>query len=121
MESSEPIVSSCKMSAGGVYIFSVARAVGSFFFFQAEDGIRDKLVTGVQTCALPICRPVEHDPFALFCSAVLEAAAHEKKTEQTKNRAAENQIRPPRSRSIESRRDRKPPITGVAAWLPSCH
>src|ERR1041384_709965 len=30
-------------------IRSVAR-----FFFQAEDGIRDKLVTGVQTCALPI-------------------------------------------------------------------
>src|SRR2546425_6640561 len=28
-----------------------------FFFFQAEDGIRDKLVTGVQTCALPISVP----------------------------------------------------------------
>src|SRR2546430_6316613 len=33
-----------------------------FFFFQAEDGIRDLTVTGVQTCALPIlpgsrCRP----------------------------------------------------------------
>src|SRR2546427_5435233 len=27
-----------------------------FFFFQAEDGIRDLTVTGVQTCALPICR-----------------------------------------------------------------
>src|SRR2546429_1613809 len=26
----------------------------SFFFFQAEDGIRDVAVTGVQTCALPI-------------------------------------------------------------------
>src|SRR5207248_3502248 len=26
----------------------------SFFFFQAEDGIRDRTVTGVQTCALPI-------------------------------------------------------------------
>src|SRR5699024_7220198 len=26
-----------------------------FFFFQAEDGIRDRNVTGVQTCALPIC------------------------------------------------------------------
>src|SRR3712207_6947813 len=26
-----------------------------FFFFQAEDGIRDIGVTGVQTCALPIC------------------------------------------------------------------
>src|SRR5256885_5920808 len=30
-----------------VYVF--------FFFFQAEDGIRDYKVTGVQTCALPIC------------------------------------------------------------------
>src|SRR2546425_1919722 len=29
--------------------------ISFFFFFQAEDGIRDKLVTGVQTCALPIC------------------------------------------------------------------
>ena len=27
---------------------------GVCFFFQAEDGIRDRLVTGVQTCALPI-------------------------------------------------------------------
>src|SRR5256885_11266364 len=34
----------------------VARAVNAvFFFFQAEDGIRDYKVTGVQTCALPIC------------------------------------------------------------------
>src|SRR6266496_4846200 len=29
-----------------------------FFFFQAEDGIRDLYVTGVQTCALPISRPI---------------------------------------------------------------
>src|SRR2546430_11078496 len=28
-----------------------------FFFFQAEDGIRDLTVTGVQTCALPIFIP----------------------------------------------------------------
>src|SRR6266487_5457529 len=28
--------------------------MGVFFFFQAEDGIRDGRVTGVQTCALPI-------------------------------------------------------------------
>src|SRR5256884_4525910 len=32
-----------------------ARSVVFFFFFQAEDGIRDVAVTGVQTCALPIC------------------------------------------------------------------
>src|SRR2546422_7417948 len=30
-----------------------------FFFFQAEDGIRDVAVTGVQTCALPICIDVK--------------------------------------------------------------
>src|SRR2546422_8841498 len=30
-----------------------------FFFFQAEDGIRDVAVTGVQTCALPISRHAE--------------------------------------------------------------
>src|SRR5204863_1918112 len=31
-----------------------APALCKFFFFQAEDGIRDLYVTGVQTCALPI-------------------------------------------------------------------
>src|SRR5262249_49225991 len=33
---------------------------GLVFFFQAEDGIRDWSVTGVQTCALPICRVGAH-------------------------------------------------------------
>src|SRR2546421_7429968 len=31
-----------------------------FFFFQAEDGIRDLIVTGVQTCALPISSRRRH-------------------------------------------------------------
>src|SRR5258708_7338781 len=46
------------MSNTIIYIFYVF-----FFFFQAEDGIRDDLVTGVQTCALPIYgrRPAEPD------------------------------------------------------------
>src|SRR5699024_11712834 len=35
----------------------------SCFFFQAEDGIRDRNVTGVQTCALPICYFVEPTVF----------------------------------------------------------
>src|SRR2546430_6715124 len=38
-------------------------AVAGFFFFQAEDGIRDLTVTGVQTCALPISeagKPVDY-------------------------------------------------------------
>src|SRR5438034_11565286 len=36
----------------------------SFFFFQAEDGIRDHCVTGVQTCALPISESRELDAAA---------------------------------------------------------
>src|SRR5258706_8952988 len=41
-------------------VFNVYASVAescSFFFFQAEDGIRDWSVTGVQTCALPISLP----------------------------------------------------------------
>src|SRR2546426_7406705 len=41
-----------------------------FFFFQAEDGIRDYKVTGVQTCALPIYRvlapSLARNPFVSF-------------------------------------------------------
>src|SRR2546422_8610349 len=35
-------------------VMSIIRFRSCFFFFQAEDGIRDVAVTGVQTCALPI-------------------------------------------------------------------
>src|SRR2546426_8690482 len=37
---------------------------GFFFFFQAEDGIRDYKVTGVQTCALPISNEPRADVVA---------------------------------------------------------
>src|SRR3989442_10245068 len=40
---------------GGFWKNFSARRGLLFFFFQAEDGIRDADVTGVQTCALPIC------------------------------------------------------------------
>src|SRR5204862_6728600 len=43
-------------------VFLLSLAVGCFFFFQAEDGIRALYVTGVQTCALPISIPEELDP-----------------------------------------------------------
>src|SRR6267378_699302 len=41
---------------GGLLVPSDARVSDALFFFQAEDGIRDLYVTGVQTCALPISR-----------------------------------------------------------------
>src|SRR5687767_6661330 len=46
-----------------------------FFFFQAEDGIRDKLVTGVQTCALPICKVIDNKVTneVVYLSAMEEA------------------------------------------------
>src|SRR5688500_19766133 len=39
-----------------------------YFFFQAEDGIRDYKVTGVQTCALPISRMITRSSRRLACS-----------------------------------------------------
>src|SRR2546429_4462165 len=48
---------------------------GSFFFFQAEDGIRYVAVTGVQTCALPIgcCYEVGTEVATQFLSQFAEA------------------------------------------------
>ena len=43
-----------RMVAFGRVLFRSMVVVIYFFFFQAEDGIRDSPVTGVQTCALPI-------------------------------------------------------------------
>src|SRR5437867_10484910 len=41
-------------------MFNVLYYFFFFFFFQAEDGIRDRTVTGVQTCALPILNLCEY-------------------------------------------------------------
>src|SRR2546423_4839163 len=49
-----------------------------FFFFQAEDGIRDKLVTGVQTCALPIWRQRVNLGPARLCRKSLPARRYRK-------------------------------------------
>src|SRR2546429_4323030 len=40
----------------------ISSSYGFFFFFQAEDGIRDVAVTGVQTCALPISDSESYPP-----------------------------------------------------------
>src|SRR5206468_6695240 len=48
----------CKIRGYNIILFDFINIVlfffFFFFFFQAEDGIRDLIVTGVQTCALPI-------------------------------------------------------------------
>src|SRR5256885_8531848 len=59
-----------------IYVIRIVCYCVIFFFFQAEDGIRDYKVTGVQTCALPICEAAvvsgyqTVDPrLVLYCTA----------------------------------------------------
>src|SRR5687767_15535139 len=51
------------------YLCNPNAALLFYFFFQAEDGIRDKLVTGVQTCALPISRTFHSPSFTIEATA----------------------------------------------------
>src|SRR5258708_16991596 len=53
-----PVYSEALASLRGMTVCLIFYSV---FFFQAEDGIRDDLVTGVQTCALPICTSIGPD------------------------------------------------------------
>src|SRR2546426_6935952 len=46
----------------------------AFFFFQAEDGIRDYKVTGVQTCALPISSVTESSAAAAIAKVLVSAS-----------------------------------------------
>src|SRR2546430_4472816 len=50
--------------------------VGCFFFFQAEDGIRDLTVTGVQTCALPILNLIDvidvYNPVVVYVESAVQ-------------------------------------------------
>src|SRR5207237_4163677 len=54
-----------------------------FFFFQAEDGIRDSSVTGVQTCALPISRPATISARTMRAVAVNNMVGMSRKPEPT--------------------------------------
>src|SRR5438552_13939176 len=84
---------------------SVGRLVFFFFFFQAEDGIRDDLVTGVQTCALPIFpffqRAIDLDPNFAMAYARLgdcymedgsETVANTRKAYELRNRSEERRV-----------------------------
>src|SRR5260221_467427 len=63
-----------------------------FFFFQAEDGIRDHCVTGVQTCALPISRPCRRVLVLPFWSYDMSRKSAERKHDQTADQHQRNLI-----------------------------
>src|SRR2546430_3183787 len=69
-----------------------------FFFFQAEDGIRDLTVTGVQTCALPISDDRE---------------AYRVRRDARRRQAREVEARPERRAAVRA----AVPAHGVAAGL----
>src|SRR5438067_6426570 len=64
-----------------IFIFIDCVFLLFFFFFQAEDGIRDRNVTGVQTCALPI---------STSCTSAVTAAALEEHRDVVLNVRQEN-------------------------------
>src|SRR5437764_4720115 len=71
-----------------------------FFFFQAEDGIRDTSVTGVQTCALPIfpvARVRARNGLALERDHDKRALGLEARTRRTGSRAGPRLLRRPRT------------------------
>src|SRR5260370_16121462 len=93
------------------YIMNLILCYICFFFFQAEDGIRDSSVTGVQTCALPIWRR-QHRSEALSRASICSARAStgrstifpsSEKAPPSDAAAASNTLRAHSSRSEERR------------------
>src|SRR5690606_39433323 len=84
-----------------IYLFCYIGCFEYFFFFQAEDGIRDFHVTGVQTCALPICRPFRRAP------SEWPSSAHSGSTRAGSSPSAASRVRECASRSAACRSRRQ--------------
>src|SRR5436189_4856358 len=63
-----------------------------FFFFQAEDGIRDTSVTGVQTCALPISRWRRRANASVDSHLLSRAVAVQHRVPCTRDRSEERRV-----------------------------
>src|SRR2546422_5130244 len=84
-----------------------------FFFFKAEDGIRDVAVTGVQTCALPISTP--------SCSTGDSPPLNRRRSDNGLLAASRGSARQRRCHSGPSPRRRvECPVAGATPALPSC-
>src|ERR671919_2478193 len=106
-----------------IYQCTSARAtwclLNALFFFQAEDGIRDYKVTGVQTCALPISElPAPPEPGARVRGAPREARIRERSGHALPlrpDRRGRLRRPPPPAREAESRLAEGPARGGPVA------
>src|SRR5437763_16293001 len=86
-----------------------------FFFFQAEDGIRDTSVTGVQTCALPISflELFAGVGSALVLVTVRIAAKAQLQGMRSEERRVGKECRSRRSAGREKKKDKKGDMDGA--------
>src|SRR5690349_25132070 len=92
------------------------------FFFQAEDGIRDLYVTGVQTCALPICIDVDASTIEVSRSARSQDMGHPEEClgvgQQSGNRSEERRVgKECRSRRRRNHLKKKRLIKMLNNWM----
>src|SRR3712207_9266820 len=91
-----------------------------FFFFQAEDGIRDIGVTGVQTCALPIYLVTRHEVAQIHVEEQVGRQSHALVPHHVEERVARVTLEraDPRDRGPESLPRRRGARTEIP-WVPS--
>src|SRR5690606_40495233 len=94
------------------------RACHFFFFFQAEDGIRDFHVTGVQTCALPISL-VDRGKGLRIAEVSRLRASVERVGHRIAKRAADRHafVRPARVRDLERSEERRVGKEWSCRWV----
>src|SRR5688572_32991648 len=78
-----------------------------FFFFQAEDGIRDLTVTGVQTCALPISTSASSVPGAMARPAMIRTSGRSSNTLRSEERRVGKECRSRWSPYHQKKKDRR--------------
>src|SRR5258708_6199655 len=91
------------------------------FFFQAEDGIRDDLVTGVQTCALPISQ-VERGRDDVARARARRASAGRREPDargdESRDDQGGGQLRPAKGRSSSRSEERRVGKECRSRWSP---
>src|SRR5206468_6840939 len=85
-------MSVCVLVVGEAVLGSEVFDFFCFFFFQAEDGIRDLIVTGVQTCALPISAPRSSARSACTASCTASSRCWRRRAASASARSEERRV-----------------------------